>query len=93
LNFSINVTPAFKFSGQDQYTITGLSTIKGITKTVSFPATITKEMGMITAEAKISINRTKWNVMHQAESFLSTLKDGVITNEVIVTLKLKFGGC
>lgn len=74
----------------NQYTITGFLSIKGITNTITFPATITTTRTSAKATAVITIDRTKWNVTFQSKTIFSTLKDGALADEIKLTLDLAF---
>jgi len=50
--------------------ITGNLTIKGITKSVTFPAKITLEDSVLRAKANFNINRTDWNLIYGADKSL-----------------------
>jgi polyisoprenoid-binding protein YceI len=87
------MTPTFVFGPkQNKYTVTGLLNIKGITHTISFPAVVTQEKGEVRVDADISIDRTKWNVNYQSKSVFASLKDGIISDEITIRVKLFFGG-
>jgi len=61
-----------------QYTINGKLTIKGITNEVSFPATIIINKNKIIATAKMSVDRTKFDIKIRSKSFFENLGDKVI---------------
>ncbi len=61
-----------------QYTVKGKLTIKGITNEVSFPATIIINKNKLTATAKISVDRTKFDIKIRSKSFFENLGDKVI---------------
>ncbi|MBD1398131.1 YceI family protein [Pontibacter sp. JH31] len=50
--------------------ITGNLTIKGITKSVSFPALITQEDSLLRAKANFNIDRTEWKLNYGADKSL-----------------------
>jgi polyisoprenoid-binding protein YceI len=50
--------------------ITGNLTIKGITRSVSFPAKITLEDSVLKAKANFNINRSDWNLTYGADKSL-----------------------
>jgi polyisoprenoid-binding protein YceI len=50
--------------------ITGNLTIKGITKSISFPAKITLEDSVIRAKANFNIDRTKWKLSYGSDTSL-----------------------
>ena len=65
-------------TGGRQYTVKGRLTIKGITNEVSFPATIIVNKNRLTATAKISVDRTKFDIKIRSKSFFENLGDKVI---------------
>lgn len=90
-NFSILKVvpdPTYKTSGQIK--ITGLLTIKGITNQVEFMATSTTSKENITVKGDLIIDRTKWDINYQSKSIFKSLKDGVISDEIKLTVDLKF---
>lgn len=61
-----------------QYIVKGNLTIKGITNEVSFPAIIIINKNKIIATAKISVDRTKFDIKIRSKSFFENLGDKVI---------------
>jgi polyisoprenoid-binding protein YceI len=74
---SLLTTSIVHNSGQ-QYTVTGKLTIKGITNDVTFPATVSVNGKKLTANAKITIDRTKYDIKFRSKSFFENLGDKVI---------------
>lgn len=70
--------------------ITGLLTIKGITNQVEFTATTAISKENISVKADLIIDRTKWDIIYQSNSIFNNLKDGVISDEIKITVDLKF---
>ncbi|MBX2898963.1 MAG: YceI family protein [Cyclobacteriaceae bacterium] len=68
----------------------GLLTIKGITNAVEFSGTLNTQKESILVKGELTIDRTQWGVNHQSNSVFKSLKDGVISDEVKITLDLKF---
>jgi len=68
--------------------ITGNLTIKGITRPVSFPAKVEVADGIVKANGKLTIDRTKWNVRYGSEKFLDNLKDDAIADEIEFNIKI-----
>jgi polyisoprenoid-binding protein YceI len=64
--------------GGRHYIIKGKLTIKGITNEVSFPAIIVVNKNRLNATAKISVNRTKFDIKIRSKSFFENLGDKVI---------------
>lgn len=61
---STAIQPAADGTG---YTITGDLTVKGITQSITFPATVTTTAGTIAAKAEFSLNRKDFNVMYEGK--------------------------
>lgn len=76
--------------GEPNLAITGKMTIKGITQTISFPATIKAEGNKITAKATFEIDRTKFDVRYGSGSFFDNLGDNVIYDNFTLELNLTF---
>jgi len=70
----VSATPA----GVNKYTVKGKLTIKGITNEISFPAEVIATGKSLTANAKIAIDRTKYNIRYNSKSFFSTIGDKAI---------------
>ena len=68
--------------------ITGDLTIKGITKPVTFPATISTAGGKITATAEITFDRTHYDIKYRSGSYFEDLADRLIYDEVKLDVKL-----
>lgn len=76
--------------GQPNFGITGKMTIKGITQTLSFPATINMQGDKITAKATLNIDRTKFDVRYGSGSFFDNLGDNVIYDDFTLEIDLVF---
>ncbi|MGB9770392.1 MAG: YceI family protein [Candidatus Kapaibacteriota bacterium] len=76
--------------GEPNLAVTGKMTIKGITQTISFPATIKVENNRITAKASFDIDRTKFDVRYGSGSFFDNLGDNVIYDNFTLELNLTF---
>lgn len=61
-----------------QYTVKGKLTIKGITNELSFRTTIIMNKNKLIAHAKISVDRTKFDIKIRSKSFFENLGDKVI---------------
>lgn len=70
--------------------ITGDLTIKGITKSITFPATLAWTAGnTVTATAdKIVIDRTKFGVEYKSKSIFSNIGDNFIYDDFTIAVKL-----
>ncbi|MEJ5287240.1 MAG: YceI family protein [Bacteroidota bacterium] len=77
-------------AGEPNIAITGKMTIKGITQTISFPATIKADGNKITAKATLDLDRTKFDVRYGSGSFFDNLGDNVIYDNFTLELNLTF---
>ena len=75
-------------AGQPNYKVNGLLTIKGITKPVQFPATITVKDGVATAKADVTINRAQYDVKYGSNSFFDNLGDKAIYDDFTVSFNV-----
>jgi len=60
--------------------VTGSLTIKGITHPVSFPANMEVQDGIVKANGKLVIDRTKWDVRYNSGKFYDNLADKTISD-------------
>jgi len=74
--------------GQDNYTVTGNLTIKGITHQITFPVRIAVKSGKLEAYGKVVFDRTKWNIRYGSGSFFDGLGDNMIYNDIELTFAL-----
>ena len=74
----------------NQYSFTGFLGIKGITNSITFPATVIISKSAAKATAVIIIDRTKWNITFQSKTIFSAIKDGALSDEIKLTLDLAF---
>ncbi|MDO3628593.1 YceI family protein [Mucilaginibacter sp. BT774] len=72
------VSTSVAHASGSQYIVKGNLTIKGITNEVIFPATIIINKKKIIATAKISLDRTKFDIKIRSKSFFENLGDKVI---------------
>lgn len=79
-----SVTP----KGGDAYDVTGKLTIKGITEEVKFPATVKADAKKITANAKVKIDRTKYDIKFRSANFFENLGDKAIDNDFTLDVNL-----
>lgn len=70
--------------------VTGNLKIKDITKSISFPATISvTDAGVAVSSKDFTINRTDFGVKYGSASFFDNLKDKAISDDVGLTINLK----
>ncbi len=75
----------------NEFTITGDLTIKGIAKSITFPAKVTESKGVYSATGKFKINRLDWGVKYNSGKFFDpkALGDKMINDEIEIELDLK----
>jgi polyisoprenoid-binding protein YceI len=92
--FSVAKNPKANFKitkatgSKGQYNITGNMTIKGITKSITFPATVTIGTDGITATAKIVLDRTLWDIRYGSKKFFDSIGDKAIYDDFTMDLTL-----
>ncbi|WP_028526036.1 YceI family protein [Runella limosa] len=79
-----SVTP----KGANNYEIVGKLTIKGITQEVRFPAVVKAEKSLLTAQAKINVDRTKFDIRYRSSNFFENLGDKAIENDFTLDVNL-----
>jgi polyisoprenoid-binding protein YceI len=71
------------------HNITGNLTMKGQTKSITFPASVVIAGDKISAvAASFTINRLDWGIKFMSKSVLDNLKDGFIEDTVALTIEL-----
>lgn len=68
--------------------ITGRLTIKGITKVISFPATVSVKDNAVHAEANITVNRLEYDIRYRSSSFFENLGNRAIEDNFIIKLNM-----
>lgn len=86
-NADFKITSVTPVEGNN-YNITGVLTIKGISNEISIPAVITPEGNKIKATAGFSIDRTKWDVKYQSKTIFPELADKFIYDDIEFKLEL-----
>ena len=97
--FSVDSHPVAKFTITDvknykdsnseaNYLIIGDLTIKGITRSIEFPADVKIEDGNVSTSAKIEVDRSKYNVQYGSGSFFKGLGDKLIYDNFTMNVKL-----
>lgn len=70
--------------------ITGNLTLKEISKSVTFPATITSDASSMTIKSEpFMIDRTLWNVNYASKSVFDDLKDKFVDDNIELTVNVK----
>jgi polyisoprenoid-binding protein YceI len=65
------------------HTITGNLKMRGVEKSVSFPATVKVDEKEVTAKAEFSINRKDWGIAYEGK------KDDLVRDDVVIRLDIK----
>ena len=94
--FSVDKNPISKFvitnvtfTGADRVNVTGNLTIKGITESLSFPASVKKKGNAVVAVANgVKVNRTKYDIRYGSKSFFNDIGDKAIDDEFELTINL-----
>jgi polyisoprenoid-binding protein YceI len=68
--------------------ITGNLTIKGIAHPVTFPAKVDINAGMISANCKLIIDRTKWDVRYKSGKFYDLMANQIISDSIELNFKI-----
>jgi len=85
-----SITPQADVESSFAYEITGDLTMKGVTESVVFPATIYQaENGEVVAEAATEIDRTKWGITAGSSSFFDNLADNAIDDMIALSFSLR----
>lgn len=63
--------------GSATHTITGDLTMRGVTRSVSFPATVSLTGGQMKAKAEFTIQRTQWGINYKGKAD-DLIRDGVV---------------
>ncbi|MFY0652517.1 MAG: YceI family protein [Cyclobacteriaceae bacterium] len=75
-------------SDDGNYQIMGDLTIKGKTSSISFPAMVSKDGSNVSAKAKMTFDRSKFDVKFRSASFFENLGDKMIYDDVEMTVNL-----
>lgn len=85
-----SITPQADVETTFAYEITGDLTMKGVTESVVFPATIYQTgNGEVVAEAATEIDRTKWGITAGSGSFFDDLADNAIDDMIALSFSLR----
>ena len=69
--------------------VKGNLTVKGITKSIEFPATITAtDAGIQLSGASFEIDRTEFDIQYKSQKFFDNLKDKFINDEFEISFEL-----
>lgn len=86
--FSVDKNPTASFvitkavaTSNTNFDITGNLTIKGITNEISFPALVKMDAKTMVTVAKITVNRTKFDIKYGSASFFESIGDKAISDD------------
>lgn len=79
-------------AGENNFELWGNLTIKGITQQVQFPALFTGSHQQVKASAKITIDRTKWNISYKSGTVFPELVDKAIADNVEFEVSIMANG-
>lgn len=85
---SFKITEVTKAEGENIYNIKGEMTIRDITNTEEFPATVVMKDGKIAAIGEMTVDRSKYDVKYGSEAFFGELGDKMIYDEFTITYKI-----
>ncbi len=74
--------------GQPNYRVSGNLTLKGITHSLAFPATINHAEGQVTATADFDFDRSLFDVRFGSGRFFENLGDNLINDNVNIKLNI-----
>lgn len=94
--FSAEKNPISKFeitkvtaTGADRVNITGNLSIKGFTHSITFPATVKQQKGVVVAVANgIRVDRTKYEIKFRSKTFFGDIGDKAIDDEFELSINL-----
>lgn len=75
-------------AGASNYNVKGNLTIKGITKAITFPATIAVSETEVKANAQFDIDRTEWDIKYGSGKFFQGLGDKMINDAFTVKFNI-----
>lgn len=89
-NVAANPTSTFTITNVDNGKVTGNLTMMGVTKSISFPATIgMSDSGVSVNTSDFTINRTDFGIKYGSSSFFDNLKDKAINDAIGLSIKLR----
>lgn len=85
----VKITKVMKLTNKaNSYNLTADLTIKGITKSITFPATFKGVGNGFIGNAKITIDRTLWDIKYGSSNFFEGLGDKAIKNEIELSVNI-----
>lgn len=81
-------TAEFVVTGHNGSDVSGNLTIRGITKEVTIPTTVTKSETGLNVSSEFAIDRSQWDVKFRSGAFYDDLGDKLIKDDIKFTLNL-----
>ena len=75
-------------AGENNATVAGDMTIKGVTNKISFPAKVGVKDGVAAASGTVSIDRTKFGLKYGSKSFFESIGDKAINDDFTLTFNV-----
>lgn len=75
-------------SGEVNYTVKGMLSIKGNSHEISFPAKLEVKNNQLLVDATLSVDRTKWDIKYGSGSFFDGLGDKMIKDKFDLKFQL-----
>lgn len=85
---SLTVTSVEALPAADNFTVTADLKIKGKSNQITFPAEIKRDGDSVVAAAKFSIDRTKWGIVYDSGTIVSSIGDRAIRDNIDFELNL-----
>jgi polyisoprenoid-binding protein YceI len=84
---TIAITSVTSISGESKK-VTGNLTIKGITHPVTFPIKMEAKEGVVKADGRLVIDRTRWNVRYKSGKFYDNLANQTMSDSIEIDIKM-----
>lgn len=68
--------------------VTGNLTIKDVTNALTFPAKIDVKDGVVTANGKVTLDRTQWGIRYRSGKFFDNLADQAVSDDIELDMKI-----
>jgi polyisoprenoid-binding protein YceI len=68
--------------------VIGNLTIKDVTQAITFPAKIEVKDGVVHANGKVTIDRTRWGIRYKSDKFFDVLADEAISDDIEFEMKI-----
>lgn len=86
--FEIKSLAPLSNGNDNNYTVSGNLTIKGITKEITFPAKVLINGNTVIASADFNIDRTLWDIKFRSGKFYENLGDNLISDEINIKFNI-----